>query len=286
MRNQRGQVVLILVLVMTVALAIGLSVIQRSLSDVSTSSKVEQSSRAFSAAEAGIEKSIQSGANVSSTDLGNNATIDGVQASPIPAANQALEYPKLAKEEMAQVWLADPQSLAQKYNQSSIDIYWGLPDTTSDKPAIELTVIYLSGGNYLPSKYFLDSDSTRSGVNHFTNASTDCSSVTPPTIDTSMGNSRKFYCKSTLTDLTTGPTPTLMLMRARFLYVSASQSFAVQPKGGNCGTDACSLPVQAKIFTSTGTSGQTQRKVQVFRLDKVVPPFFDFAIFSSGDINK
>ena len=42
-------IILILVLVMTVALAIGISVIQRSLSDISTATKVEQSSRAFSA---------------------------------------------------------------------------------------------------------------------------------------------------------------------------------------------------------------------------------------------
>ncbi len=47
MNNQKGQLILILILVMTVALSIGLSIVQKSLVDVSTSSKVEQSSRAF-----------------------------------------------------------------------------------------------------------------------------------------------------------------------------------------------------------------------------------------------
>lgn len=274
MKNQNGQVILILVLVMTVALAIGLSVIQRSLSDISTSSKVEQSSRAFSAAEAGIEKAISTDANVGQVDLGNSSSIAGVQKNDIPQARQALEYPPIAKEEMAQVWLADPDTLAQFYNQPNIDVYWGLANTTGDKPAIEVTVIYFSGGVYQSKKFFLDSDSTRAGSNNFQDASAGCS--TNPTTDTSLGTNRAFFCRTTLTGLPS----VLMLLRARILYSSASQSFAVKPLGGS------SLPIQARLFTATGTSGETQRKVQVFRLDKVVPPYFDYAIFSTGAINK
>jgi len=54
---------------------------------------------------------------------------------------------------------------------------------------------------------------------------------------------------------------------------------------GICGAD-CSLPPQARKLIATGISGQTQRRIQVFRLDKVVPPYFDYAIFSTGEINK
>ena len=56
MKEQKGQVILILILVMTVGLAIGLSIVQKSLVDISTASKIEQSSRAYSAAEAGVER--------------------------------------------------------------------------------------------------------------------------------------------------------------------------------------------------------------------------------------
>ncbi|MBI2196750.1 pilus assembly PilX N-terminal domain-containing protein [Candidatus Daviesbacteria bacterium] len=280
MRNQRGQTVLILILVMTVALAIGISVIQRSLSDLSTSTKVEQSSRAYSAAEAGIEKAIQSGGSITSPiPLGNDSSIFDVQTDLLPAPNQALEYPPLAKEELAQVWLADPTSSTFPncdvgkicYNESNLDIYWGVPNTTSDKPAIEVIIVYLSG-DYQSKKFFLDSDSPRTGSNNFQDVSAGC---TNPVIDTSLGSNRTFFCKTTLPGLV----PTLMLLRARILYSSISQPFAVMPTSG-------SLPPQARLFTSTGVSGQTQRKVQVFRLDKVVPPYFDYAIFSAGDINK
>lgn len=287
MKNEHGQVILILILVMTVALAIGISVIQRSLSDISTSSKVEQSSRAFSAAEAGIEKAIQGDTAITTTDLGNSSTIQDVQKNNVPdpsaAPNQAIEYPPIAKEELAQVWLANPDDLSQFYNQSSINIYWGLANITTDKPAIEITVIYKDASNvYQLKKFLLDSDQSRTNPpnpNGFTDASGSCYPTSNPLpIDTSLGTQRPFLCKTTISGLL----PKLMLLRARILYSNLSQPFAVQP---NC-VGACPLPLQGRLFTSTGISGQTQRKVQVFRLDKVVPPYFDYAIFSAGTISK
>lgn len=280
--SQKGQVVLVLILVMTVALAIGLSVIQRSLSDVSTSSKVEQSSRAFSAAEAGIEKAISANSAINSQiDLGNSSQIAGVDKNDIPAARQAFEYLPLAKEELAHVWLADPETLAAVYTQTSINVYWGVPNITADKPALEVTVIYRVGGNYISQKFFLDSDSNRtnsnSNPNHFTDVSANCTSSA--VVDTTLGTNRVFLCKYTLIGLYSG-SEVPMLLRARILYSNTSQPFAVQPVGGS------SLPVQARMFTSTGVSGATQRKIQVLRIDKVVPPYFDYAIFSAGDISK
>lgn len=294
MSNQKGQVILILILVMTVALAIGLSVIQRSLSDVSTATKLEQSSRAFSAAEAGIEKSIQTGTSIASPiPLDNNASIQEVQASPIPTVGQALEYPPLAKEELAHVWLADPTSSTfpscdagkNCYSSSGIDIYWGLSGITDDKPAIAIAVVYFNGTAYQSKKFYLDSDSTRT-IGDNGNGFISASCAGGYTTDTNFGSGRSFLCKSTL-DLTS--LSTLILLRARILYSNTSQPFAVQPlnaSGNKCTVATCSLPVQAKMFTATGISGQTQRKIQVFRLYKVVPPYFDYAIFSAGDIDK
>lgn len=271
--NQKGQVVLILILVMTVALAIGVSVIQRSLSDVSTSSKVEQSSRAFAAAEAGIEKAIQTGFSLGSLDLGNNSEISGVQTDNVPAANQALEYPPMAKEEIANVWLANPETLTAVYSEPTLDVYWGKANITTDKPALEVYVIYLSGGVYQTRKFYLDPDSARSSTNGFLDVSGGC---TNPTITTSLGNNRSFLCRYTLTGLSS----TLILLRGRILYSSTPHPLAVKPTG------AGSLPIQARLFTSTGRSGNTQRTVQVLRLDRVVPFYFDYAIFSVGDITK
>lgn len=272
MLNNKGQVVLILILVMTVALGIGVSVVQRSLSDVSTASKVEQSSRAFSAAEAGIEKALQRGAAVAEFSLDNNfsaATVDTV-----PTGTNALEYPPIGKEEMAQVWLADPTSTSNPptavYTQNTLNVFWG--NSSIDKAAIELTLVYFDTG-YKSKKFFLD-QTVRTPANNFD---------TIVSCGGSFGPNNKYQCVKTI-DWSSLGVITPMLIRARLLYNTTSQPFAVVPNG-TCGT-ACSLPSQGNIFTATGTSGQTQRKIQVFRLNKVVPSFFDYAIFSAGTISK
>lgn len=281
MKKQRGQIIVTLILVMTVALAIGLSIIQKSLTDVSTSTKVEQSARAFSAAEAGIEKALQADSAITSSILlGNEATIKDVQKNDVPAANQALEFPPIAKEELAQVWLANPSDLTTAYTASTLDIYWGNVGVTgADKPAIAITVVYQDTASAYRSKQYLYDQDAAVRSNGFTVPS-NCPSL--DSISTSLSATAKtFFCKQTIDVSSTTLTglSKLILLRARLLYSSTSQPFAVRPTVG-------SLPVQGRLFTSTGVSGETQRVVQVFRLDKVVPPYFDYAIFSAGAINK
>lgn len=298
MLNEKGQVILILILVMTVALGIGLSVVQRSLSDISTATKVEQSSRAFSAAEAGIEKAIQTDSSVSTFTLDNNAIVQGVDKNTVPAAGQVLEYPPIGKEELAQVWLASPDTLNNYYTQNSLDIYWGSIQVSGrEQPALEVKIIYQESTGYKYKRFYIDPVTGTEGQssNNFKDPSFYSGSCGGFQITTSSSpagttNNRPFKCKVTLTGLPNvlnGSLPKLILLRARFLYNSSSQPIAVQPTG-SCisGNTGCSLPPQARIFTATGISGGTQRKVQVFRLDKVVPPYFDYAIFSTGAIDK
>ena len=61
MRSERGQVLIIILLVMLVGMTIGLSVLGRTTTDVSSTTKIEESARAFNAAEAGIEETIRVG---------------------------------------------------------------------------------------------------------------------------------------------------------------------------------------------------------------------------------
>lgn len=291
MKKQKGQIILILILVITVALAIGLSVIQRSLVDVSTSTKVEQSARAFSAAEAGIEKALKdnSSGSVQFTETGSQAIFSAGESIPVLQTGsdpqKPLEYPTLSKEEIAQAWLADLYSdsnpPAAYYTQNSLDIFWGQQNIAdvNNRPAIEIKVIEYIGGTYTPHSFYLDPNSSRASLTNFTDVSSGCSN-TLPAITTTSGTNRSFYCKWTLSGLKQD----LMLLRARILYSSTSQPFAVGAVG-TCGRN-CSLPSQARILTSTGTSGETQRKVQVFRLDKVIPAYFDYALFSVGEIKK
>ncbi|MDD5147258.1 MAG: pilus assembly PilX N-terminal domain-containing protein [Candidatus Daviesbacteria bacterium] len=287
MRNETGQVILVLILVMTVALAIGISVIQRSILDISTASKVEQSSRAFSAAEAGIENKLIGGSgSVNFAENSATAQVSGGDLAPVvPAAGNRqdpLEYPPLAKEEVAQIWLADYTSSsnppAAAYTQSSLDIYWG--NSSTDKAALELTLIYYDGSKYTSRKWYLDNPSvTRDPANNF-DKSANCNG--------SQLGSNNYQCYKQLgnsSGINNGPLSSgLMLLRARLLYNTASQPFAVQAVG-TCGAN-CSLPPQVRSIISTGTAGTTQRKVKLFQINKVVPSYLDYAIFSTGAINK
>lgn len=281
--NEKGQVVLILILVMTVALAIGLSVIQRSLSDVATSTKVEQSSRAFSAAEAGLEQAIRLDDSVFGFDLDESSRVEGVTKNNVPDTAQALEYLPIGKEEIAQVWLADPTSLTFPscdvgkicYPNSTLGIYYGNYPTTTDIPAIEITVIYQDTSNlYKAQKYYYDSQARGNDFTAPTCPSDLIRTSLSPTVD------KRFMCFASINTASIPNISKLILLRARLLYSSSSHSFAVKPATG------LSLPIQARLFTSTGSSGETQRIVQILRLDRVVPFYFDYAIFSVGKIEK
>lgn len=279
--RQAGQTVLILILVMTVALGIGISVVQRSLSDISTASKVEQSSRAFSAAEAGIEKYLNQSVSCTPdtckfqfSENSSEVKVEGGDLMPaIPASGTrqaALEYPPLSKEEVAHVWLADYTNLSNPppaaYTQNSLDIYWG--NSSTDPAALELTLVYSESNKYKIKKWYFD-QIKRDPLNNFKKVN--C---------TGKYSLAGYQCNEKIDALPSN----LMLLRARLLYNTASQPFAVQAVN-TCGK-GCSIPPQAKILVSTGTAGGTQRKVRLFQIEKAVPPYLDYAIFSAGEINK
>lgn len=298
MKNQKGQVLLLLILVMTVALAIGLSIVQKSLVDISTASKIEQSARAFSAAEAGVEKALKGDINVQNFIENKSSIKEIVDTGLIPAVpanntrQDALEYDSpLAKEDVAQVWLADFSSPINPpppfYTQNDLDIYWG--SSSEDKAAVEVTVIYFGRDQNPPGQtdtispsmnkyrslnwYFDHQSADRNPPNRFVGVN--CTGNYTP-----QGATTSYQCKKTLTALPSG----LKLLRARLLYNTTSQPFAVSAVG-TCGR-ACSLPPQKRVIVSTGAAGETQRRVRVSQFLNVVPFYFNYALFSAGDINK
>lgn len=299
---QSGQVVLILLLVITIGLGVGLSVIQRSISNVSTSTKVEESSRAFSAAEAGIEQaldqlsqgSLPTGVDFTAQNQ-SNALID--TSGLVPGRNQIFELPPVAKEEVVQAWLADPATAPDAasvyYDQAKMDVYWGNADVSAD-PAIEVSVVYLQNGEIKRKPFYFDQDSSRAQSNGFAPPGTDnlvqgkFTGCTDTTTNTSLGTNRKFACQATLTGLDEAGLGTgriLMLTRARVFYTTSNNPIAFAP-AGNCAQDRCSFPPQATIIVSTGQSGATQRRVMLFQQERFAPWYFDYAIFSLAAINK
>ena len=83
--NQKGQILLIVVLAMVVALTVGLAVAAGSITNLRNSQQEVDSQRALSAAETGMEQALRSGGNVgvssSITSTTYNASVATVYGS-------------------------------------------------------------------------------------------------------------------------------------------------------------------------------------------------------------
>lgn len=294
MRKETGQVVIILLLVVVVALAAGLSIAGRSVSDIATSTRSEDSSKALSAAEAGLERALQqtldSGTIDVQSDLTNQSQAEVSWDRTLPLSNIGLEYPPLSRDNFAQFWMAKLSDLSKYYDQDSFDIYFGTSGpvvTRDDNPAIEVHVVINNQGKYESRKFYFDSHPLQAGRN---DNFTICNSFNPPAIATnnSTAPNKNFYCRINVPYRSAGELVYPLLVRVKLLYTNTPQPIAIihSSASGNC-DQACSLPQsQISIFTSQGTSGGTRRDIQVFQQKQVVPYFFDYALFSSGELQK
>lgn len=302
---QKGQVVVLLLLVVVIALAVGLSTINRSTLEVSTSKKSEDSSRAFSAAEAGMERIIEANKN----NLGGATQISVIPPSfdnqssatiitaGLPVSGKGLAYPPFGKESFAQFWLVDSGDItkAKAYSANTYDIYFGDPSPNGDlnyyatypdeKPAIEVNTIYWDGSS---SKYLSQSNYYDSFGGTMLNARSagfnGCSiPVNSPSIqvNTDVVPTTPFYCKAIVNigSLVSGSSFPVMV-RVRILYSSLSHPVAIYPATG------ASISPQANIYISKGTSGSVQRTLKVFTQKAVMPQFFNYALFSAAELTK
>lgn len=295
---------------MVVALAIGLSTISRSILEVSTSTKSEDSSRAFSAAEAGIEQAIKQNENnlggtptpVPVITLGNQARAS-VTSYSLPSAGTALNFDNVTKRDFAQFWLADPNNITTGYYlQPSFDIYFGDPDITKyrpepplgngtleDQPAIEVSTTYWDAGanKYNISRKYYDSKIASDGLSKQPRSSfaqCDDEGALVTNIDDGKGSTipKTYYCRVTVSGYLYQSGSFPIMVRVRLLYTNIGHSIALKPIGP-AGTK---LPGQANIYQSSGTSGEVKRTLEVTNYRAVMPQLFDYVLFSAHDLSK
>lgn len=66
----------------------------------------------------------------------------------------------------------------------------------------------------------------------------------------------------------------------RFLYSNENHKLAISPLNNQ------DFPPHVQIYNATGIAGQSEKQIQAFRVLDVIPPWFDFAVFSIDKINK
>lgn len=259
--TQKGQVILIVVLVMVVALTVGLSVASRSITNLRTSTEEISSQQALSAAEAGVEKALKNAGAVGDFAFANNTTyttsVNIVRGTQI-LLNGGNTVPK---NDSADLWLSDYSEDKTKIYENrwsgTLTIYWGSNNSACDNAALEIVV--LSGNKNSPAikKYGFDPCIARQSSNNFTAVS-----LSEETI-----SGKTFYYKAELPSISSG-----LIARIIPLYTGASL-------GASGGLTA--LPPQGNLISSTGTSGNTTRKINVFQgYPKLPSELFPYGLFS------
>lgn len=269
-----GQILVLVLLVVLIGMSIGLSIASRTLSNLKDTTALNQSNRAFSAAEAGIEHALSNLASCSTDNAGcsaavqNNVSgIDGVAVKTQAIGGSATKgygLPSLGRDNVMQVNL-------DTYSGTTLDVYWGSSSDScanngANTAAVVVSLVYLNGSTYDMTKYAYDACAT-SRSNGFNSASV---SVPTGSIAVQNGSMSNFASKATVT-LPSG----VKIARIRLMYGDDTEQIAAMPVGA-------ALPPQGTQITSTAKAGNTQRTVTVVRSNSSLPAIFDYALFNGS----
>lgn len=278
--KQSGQILLVVVLTMIVALTVGLSIAARVVTELKISKQNEESQRAFQAAEAGIQQSLESKESfVNPIALENNAAfstnfVDDIGS--VVVVNNGLDVDQSVG---ADVWLSNYSATSSALFSSPmgggssvpITIFWGDPSQTSclssgDTVAPAIEVVLLKGplSNPTIQKNIYESSGCASS-NRISNAIEGTTTGGPFT-----WNGVQFRNSANLLfngiSLSNG-----LIMKV--IPIFNSSKIALQATSN--------FPSQGSIVESTGTSGDTVRKVVYYQSHPQLPlEVFPYSLIS------
>jgi hypothetical protein len=276
-RKPQGQTVLITVLVLTIALTVALSLIRRTISDVKTTGVLEESARAFSVAEAGIEDVLKRASGTTATIQSGNGTAS-FNTTYTTIGGSMSEYTNMTsteKGDVGTVWLvghlADnsmdetgDNDYCKDPGPCLIDVCW-TSTVGQPLPAVEIGVLYktISTGVYAIKRYANDPDPVRIG-NNFDH-----------TVYTSAVHCvGKHFFQVTLP--TTDARPVALRLRPYY----NSTIFSVAPVDRT-------LPPQGFEVSSTGkTDSGITRKIIVKKKYEAPASIFDFVLYGNTSISN
>jgi Tfp pilus assembly protein PilX len=291
-KYQSGQALLLVLLSMAVVLTIVLSVLSRTITDITVTTKEEEALRAFAAAEAGIERALIIGSNTG--EFGDGASFTATISNFGQQQSEYVYPEKLLSGETAIIWFVDHDEddgtltcdTGECFTGSSMKVCWGEAGTTSGSdttPAVEVSIFYAeTPGNYSAiriARETADSYNIRRSTNNF--SATDVGTCTVSGTD--------FEFQKTLDFASLGiPAASynnqngLQFAKIRILYnTDAAHTVGVDVSGS--GND---LPSQGVRIESAGSAGEANRRIEVFQTFGELPPIFDAALFSPGGIIK
>ncbi len=296
MFGQRGQVLLIVVLVIIVISTIGLSIATRSITSLRTSTEEAESQKALAAAEAGIERTVQGSVPIElslQTVLGSKGDPNSSYSTKVDQVNSSKFLINggnlIPKDEGADVWFIKHNSdNSLDYSASSycpsppacstspqfLNLFWGSSSDGCGDASVQAIVVardQVSPYEIKSYRYTYDACSIRRSENHFGSVTSEDNVI----------DGVSFKYRTPLNDLAGNITPVnsknIISMRVVPIYKDAAIGvYACNNGNGNC----TSLPSQGYKITSTGTSGQASRKLTVFKgYPQTYLPYVSYGLF-------
>jgi len=145
--RQVGQVLLIVVLALAVGTTVALSLIGRTTIDVSINTQLEESSRAFSAAEAGIEEALRSGQGTAGAQILTSGVTYNVTVASVGGSAGVYHLPnRTSVGDTEAVWLVDHNadgSLKEvaTFTGEGLGICWSYEQPI--EPAVVISILYM-----------------------------------------------------------------------------------------------------------------------------------------------
>jgi hypothetical protein len=301
-RSNSGQALVLILLVMAVAMTVVLSVVSRSISDVSVTTQEEESLRAFSAAEAGVEEvlisNLAEGTQPPKVVSGEGTpAVVQYQANVSGLSEGASEYfyPFEVKSgDTATIWFVShdadgnllPCSSGTCFNGPQVQVCWGKMEGTSNIPAVEVSLWYVDGATskIVSAQTLYDpapKADQRSGTSRQGNNPTSCR-INSDTGVQNLKYSRTIDFQSdfglSLPERQNG----MKLLKVKMLYsLQEPQTLGIRVIGGGG-----NFPSQGRTIESTGSAGESARKIKVYLLYPDFPSIFDSAVLSTNSIAK
>lgn len=297
-KSQSGQAVLIVLLAMAVTLTLVLSIVTRSITDISLTATDEDSARAFSAAEAGIENLLIGGP--SSGQVGENSSYEASPPAEYGLGSATLALGQVTKPlsgESATVWFVSHDDTGKYfvcndaegqpcYAGNSIRFCWGNEGAESQlgsqTPAVEVSTYYDETKESLGlTPNFSGVKVARSAWDPAASFRNPANGFSTPTITPNCSIGGKTYPFGTQINMPAVCSGVgdgcLLFARIKFLYnLDDGHDFSVEVLGGD------TLPSQGTLYSSTGLSGESVRKVETIDLYKTPLDSFEAGLFSAG----
>lgn len=264
--NEGGQILLIVVLAMIVALTVGLSIVSRTVTELKLARQNEESQRAFQAAEAGIEQALQQTPSSQIITFDKTFTTNNSAFSTKITAQDGTTIllnngERVDQATGADVWLSDHPNFENQVSGSLI-LYWGessqncaVLSGNAVMPALEVIILDGNLSNPNLTKYIFDSCGTGR-----TPGSTDSSG------SATIGG--VVFSNSTSSIVISSG----IIMKVIPIYNSTVVGAVAT---------GFTFPIQGSIIESTGTSGDTVRKVTYYQSFPQMPlEVFPYTILS------